>query len=183
MEGKAPQERKLPDGIPSMRTVTEDCGMPESQMRRLSKLPLTVSGGGGNPSLGPTWAAKPAALLRRQLQRPFPGMARPLSLRVLAAGASAALLLASCQQKPSAELQQLQQRQEQLEVKIQQLEQKLNAVAPGNGADPAGKPPAGSIKSLTYRSGTADDRLRIYWADGSTTNLPCKQEQATLVCG
>lgn len=110
-------------------------------------------------------------------------MDRPLSLRVLAAGASAALLLASCQQKPSAELQQLQQRQEQLEVKIQQLEQKLNAVAPGNGADPAGKPPAGSIKSLTYRSGTADDRLRIYWADGSTTNLPCKQEQATLVCG
>jgi len=107
-------------------------------------------------------------------------MARPLSLRVLAAGASAALLLASCQRKPSAELQQ---RQEQLEVKIQQLEQKLNAVAPGNGADPAGKPPAGSIKSLTYRSGTADDRLRIYWADGSITNLPCKQEQATLVCG
>jgi hypothetical protein len=56
-------------------------------------------------------------------------------------------------------------------------------VAPGSGADPAGKPPAGAIKSLTYRSGTADDRLRIYWADGSTTNLPCKQEQATLVCG
>jgi len=94
-----------------------------------------------------------------------------------------ALLLASCQRQPSAELQQMQQRQEQVEVKIQQLEQKLNAVAPGSGADPAGKPPAGAIKSLTYRSGTADDRLRIYWADGSTTNLPCKQEQATLVCG
>ena len=113
-------------------------------------------------------------------------MARISSLQALAAGAGAALLLASCQRQPSAELQQLQQmqqRQEQVEVKIQQLEQKLNAVAPGNGADPAGKPPAGAIKSLTYRSGTADDRLRIYWADGSTTNLPCKQEQATLVCG
>lgn len=97
--------------------------------------------------------------------------------------ASACLFSAGCQRQPSAELQKLQQRQEQLEVKIQQLEQKLNAVAPGNGADPAGKPPAGAIKSLTYRSGTADDRLRIYWADGSTTNLPCKQEQSTLVCG
>jgi len=110
-------------------------------------------------------------------------MARPLSLPVLAAGAGATLLLASCQSKPSAELQQMQQRQEQVEVKIQQLEQRLNTLAPGNGADPAGKPPAGAIKSITYRSGTADDRLRIYWADGSTTNLPCKQEQATLVCG
>ena len=110
-------------------------------------------------------------------------MARISSLQALAAGAGAALLLASCQRQPSAELQQMQQRQEQVEVKIQQLEQKLNAVAPGSGADPAGKPPAGAIKSLTYRSGTADDRLRVYWADGSTTNLPCKQEQATLVCG
>ena len=97
--------------------------------------------------------------------------------------AAACLFSAGCQRKPSAELQKLQQRQEQLEVKIQQLEQKLNTVTPGNGADPAGKPPAGAIKSLTYRSGTADDRLRIYWADGSITNLPCKQEQSILVCG
>ena len=105
----------------------------------------------------------------------------PLRARLATATVAAACLFsAGCQRQPSAELQQ---RQEQLEVKIQQLEQKLNAVAPGNGADPAGKPPAGAIKSLTYRSGTSDDRLRIYWADGSTTNLPCKQEQATLVCG
>ena len=37
--------------------------------------------------------------------------------------------------------------------------------------------------TLTLRSGTDDDRLRIYWADGSTTDLPCTKEQATLVCG
>jgi len=101
----------------------------------------------------------------------------------LAALAGTSLLITGCQRQPSAELQRLQQRQEQLEVKIQQLEQKLNAASPGNGADPAGKPPAGAIKSLTYRSGTADDRLRIYWADGSQTDLPCTKEQATLVCG
>ena len=97
--------------------------------------------------------------------------------------AAACLFSAGCQRQPSAELQKLQQRQEQLEVKIQQLEQKLNAAPGANGADPAGKPPAGAIKSLTYRSGTSDDRLRIYWADGSKSDLPCTKEQATLVCG
>jgi hypothetical protein len=39
------------------------------------------------------------------------------------------------------------------------------------------------IKSLTLRSGTEDDRLRIYWADGTRTDIPCTKEQATLVCG
>jgi len=97
--------------------------------------------------------------------------------------AAACLFSAGCQRQPSAELQKLQQRQEQLEVKIQQLEQKLNAAPAANGADPAGKPPAGAIKSLTYRSGTSDDRLRVYWADGSKSDLPCTKEQATLVCG
>jgi len=101
----------------------------------------------------------------------------------LAAVAGASLLLAGCQTQPSAELQRLQQRQEQLDLKIQQLEQKLNAVSAGNGADPAGKPPAGSIKSLTYRSGTEDDRLRISWAYGNKSDLACTKEQATLVCG
>jgi hypothetical protein len=39
------------------------------------------------------------------------------------------------------------------------------------------------VKSLTLRTGTEDDRLRIYWADGSSSDLPCTQEQNTLVCG
>ena len=93
--------------------------------------------------------------------------------------AAACLFSAGCQRQPSAELQKLQQRQEQLEVKIQQLEQKLNAAPAANGADPAGKPPAGAIKSLTYRSGTSDDRLRVYWAEGSKSDLPCTTGQAT----
>jgi outer membrane murein-binding lipoprotein Lpp len=128
-------------------------------------------------------------LLGVALHRPLSGMALPTPFHALpvrgalAALAGAALLITGCQQRPSAELQRLQQSQEQLELKIQQLEQKLNAASPGNGADPAGKPPAGAIKSLTYRSGTADDRLRIYWADGSKTDLPCTKEQSTLVCG
>ena len=67
----------------------------------------------------------------------------------------------------------------------QQLEQRLNQQASErqDGSDRQGKPPAGRIKSLTLRTGTEDDRLRIYWADGSTTDLPCTKEQATFVCG
>ncbi|MEB3200357.1 MAG: hypothetical protein VKK62_07510 [Synechococcaceae cyanobacterium] len=101
-------------------------------------------------------------------------------LRPLAGLALLGLLLAGCDQRPSPESQRI----DQLEFKIQQLEQRLNkaATAP-DPADKAGKPPAGVIKSLTLRSGTDDDRLRIYWSDGSKTDLPCTKEQATLVCG
>ena len=104
----------------------------------------------------------------------------PLALALTLA---AAFALGACEKKPSAELQQLQQRLEQQDLKIQQLEQKLNAVTPRGAADSSGKPPAGPVKSLTYRSGTSDDRLRIYWADGTQSDLPCTEEQATLVCG
>ena len=92
-----------------------------------------------------------------------------------------ALLLASCQQGPSPEAQRL----DQLNLKIQQLEQRLNTLnrEVQDGADRHGKPPAGRIKSLTIRTGTADDRLLIYWSDGSTTDLPCTKEQATFACG
>ena len=124
------------------------------------------------------------------LQHPSPGALR-LSRRArrlaLSASLGGALLLVGCQfgagtgQKPSLESQRI----DELEFKLQQLEQRLNKVAAerANGADKAGKAPAGVVKSLTLRSGTDDDRLRIYWADGSTTDLPCTREQATLVCG
>jgi hypothetical protein len=109
----------------------------------------------------------------------------PLLHRPLLIGLPLLTLLglgSGCQRQSGPDLQGLQQRQEQLELKIQQLEQRLNTSAPG-AADKAGKPPAGPVKSLTLRSGSNDDRLRIYWADGSTSNLPCTREQGTLVCG
>jgi len=101
----------------------------------------------------------------------------PLPLLLLATG----LLLGGCRTDPSAESQRI----DQLEFKIQQLEQRLNKVAAQqtDGADRTGKTPAGVIKSLTLRSGTAEDRLRIYWADGTRTDIPCTKEQTTLVCG
>ncbi len=94
---------------------------------------------------------------------------------------AATLLVAGCDNRSNADRQRI----DQLELKIQQLEQRLNKA--GNlrpdPADKAGKPPAGPVKSLTFRTGTDDDRLRIYWSDGTSTDLPCTQEQATYVCG
>jgi hypothetical protein len=90
------------------------------------------------------------------------------------------LLAAGCQGLPNADSRRI----DQLELQIQQLEQRLNkANLRPDTADPAGKPPAGVVKSLTLRTDTQDDRLRIYWADGSKTDLPCTKEQTTLVCG
>jgi hypothetical protein len=92
-------------------------------------------------------------------------------------------IAAGCQARSGPELLLLQRRQEQLELKLQQLEQRLNAPTPRGAADSDGKAPAGPVKSITFRSGGADDRLRIYWADGSSSDLPCTKEQGTLVCG
>ena len=107
----------------------------------------------------------------------------PRTARSMAAAAliGAGLLLAGCDKKPTAESMRI----DQLELKIQQLEKRLNRmpVTAPDTADRSGKPPAGVIKSLTLRTGTEDDRLRIYWADGSRTDLPCTKEQATFICG
>ena len=71
---------------------------------------------------------------------------------------------------------------QRLDYRLQQLERRLDQ-DPSPGPDPGDKTPAGPVKSLTLRLGTVDDRLRIYWGDGSTSNLPCTEEQKTWVCG
>ena len=117
---------------------------------------------------------------------PTPCCPEPVALGVAARGvvgvvALLAMALAGCQQGANPEAQRI----DQLNLKIEQLEQRLNKLASErqDGSDRQGKPPAGRIKSLTLRTGTEDDRLRIYWSDGSTTDLPCTKEQATFVCG
>ncbi|MFM7087330.1 MAG: hypothetical protein ACKOXO_10135 [Cyanobium sp.] len=95
----------------------------------------------------------------------------------------APLWLAGCERKVSEESRRL----DQLDLKIQQLESRLNRLSlqkpPAAPAKADSKLPAGAIKSLTYRTTPASNRLRIYWADGSQSDLECTQEQATLACG
>ncbi len=69
-----------------------------------------------------------------------------------------------------------------LESRIRELEQKISEK--GNSSPEVDRnTPEGPIKSITFRMGSKDDRLRIYWADGSSSDLPCTQEQSTLACG
>lgn len=97
----------------------------------------------------------------------------------LAALVASSLLLTACQRDPSPESQRL----EQLQLRVDQLEKRLNLTHASDPGDRAGKPPAGVVKSLTFRMGSQDDRLRIYWADGTTSDLPCTKEQGTWACG
>jgi hypothetical protein len=101
------------------------------------------------------------------------------AMRLPAVSLAALLLLAGCQRGPSADAERL----DRLELRLQQLEQRQASPGAGNTADKAGKPPAGPVKSLTFRMGTSDDRLRIYWADGTSSDLPCTKEQSTWACG
>ena len=67
-----------------------------------------------------------------------------------------------------------------LQMRINKLEA-LSKISASHKANK--KMPSNPIKSITFRIGTTDDRLRIYWADGSKTDLPCTKEQAIWACG
>ena len=72
---------------------------------------------------------------------------------------------------------------EQLERRINQLEQKLQKLRSPAG-DHDSKTPTGPLRSLTLRIGTEDDRLRMYWADGQTSDLICSEEgNGVWACG
>ena len=69
-----------------------------------------------------------------------------------------------------------------LSTRIDQLERRMSENMP-NSDDRGERVPPGPIKSITFRSGTADDRLRIYWENGQVSSLPCTLEQGTWACG
>ena len=94
-----------------------------------------------------------------------------------------ALALVSCASNPS-DSNGINQTEaiQRLDYRLQQLERRISEgeiITP----DPNDKTPPGPVKSLTLRLGSIDDRLRIYWEDGTTTDLPCTEEQNTWVCG
>ncbi len=70
----------------------------------------------------------------------------------------------------------------QLETRLKEIENFIeNKFPPVTSQDL--NAPTGPIKSLTFRIGSNDDRLRIYWENGSYSDLPCTKEQSTWACG
>ena len=74
-------------------------------------------------------------------------------------------------------------------LELKRLDQRLTTLERLRGSQPPQDPqdpkaPAGPIRSLTLRVGTDDDRLRLYWADGQTSDLVCSEEgKGTWACG
>ena len=99
--------------------------------------------------------------------------------------AVAFLSISSCGSGPSSSGgdQTNQAALERLELRVNQLEQKLSSTTPAD-EELDRKVPAGPLQSLTLRLGTNDDRLRLYWADGQSSDLICSEEgKGVWACG
>ena len=67
--------------------------------------------------------------------------------------------------------------------RLSELERHLGTTT-ADQTDTDSRTPTGPIRSLTLRLGSEDDRLRLYWADGQTSDLLCTNEgQKTWACG
>ena len=100
----------------------------------------------------------------------------------VALASSAAMALSACGSKTLPVNKTQRQTINRLEQRIEQLERQVGEQLPMT-SDNSSKVPAGPVSSITMRTGTADDRLRIYWADGTRSDLPCTKEQNTWACG
>lgn len=108
-----------------------------------------------------------------------------LPLLVLSALGLTCINLSSCSRDaPSSRQEDSNQAAlERLELRVNQLERKLNDTPPSPPVAGANVP-AGPLRSLTVRLGTKDDRLRLYWADGQTSDLLCSREgKGIWACG
>ena len=94
-------------------------------------------------------------------------------------------MLTACQKKQNQSIpitSQELKRLNKIESRLNKIELKIKNNLKKIGKEDI-KTPSGPIKSLTFRIGSRDDRLRIYWADGTNSDLPCMKEQSLWVCG
>ncbi len=70
----------------------------------------------------------------------------------------------------------------QLKIRISQIEESLKGNS-SNQPKEESKVSINPIKSITFRMGSNDDRIRIYWEDGRKTDMPCTKEQSIWACG
>ena len=100
----------------------------------------------------------------------------------VALASSAAMALSACGSKTMPVNKTQRETINRLEQRIEQLERQVGETL-STPSENSSKVPAGPVSSITMRTGTADDRLRIYWADGTRSDLPCTKEQNTWACG
>ncbi len=100
----------------------------------------------------------------------------------VALASSAAMALSACESKKVPIKTTQHEAINRLEQRLEQLERQVGEQLP-TPADNSNKVPPGPVSSITLRTGTSDDRLRIYWADGTRSDLPCTKEQNTWACG
>ena len=100
----------------------------------------------------------------------------------VALAGSVAIALSACGSKTGPVNKTQSEAINRLEQRLEQLERQVGEQLP-TPADSSNKVPAGPVSSITLRTGTSDDRLRIYWADGTRSDLPCTKEQNTWACG
>ena len=106
-----------------------------------------------------------------------------MNRRFVSTGLIAGLIACSGCTKPPSISDTARSKFERIERRLQRLERNQGVTtSPQAPNDP--KAPAGPIRSLTLRIGTDDDRLRLYWADGQTSDLICSKEgKGTWACG
>ena len=106
-----------------------------------------------------------------------------MNRRFVSTGLIAGLIVCSGCTTPPSISDTARSKFERIERRLQRLERDQGVTtSPQAPNDP--KAPAGPIRSLTLRIGTDDDRLRLYWADGQTSDLICSKEgRGTWACG
>ena len=70
----------------------------------------------------------------------------------------------------------------QLKIKLSEIENLITVENTKNKSLKL-KDESNEIKSITFRIGSQDDRIRIYWTNGRKTDLPCTKEQSIWACG
>ncbi len=108
---------------------------------------------------------------------------QPLRKLALIALSAAALTACGAEERDPSSGPEGQASLERLELRVNQLERQLKELdRPASTGD--SKTPAGPLRSLTLRTGTNDDRLRMDWADAPTGDLVRSPEgKGIWACG
>ena len=106
-----------------------------------------------------------------------------MNRRLMTAGLMTCLVACSGCTATTPDAERTKAELDRLDRRLSELERRVGTTA-SDQTDTDPRTPAGPIRSLTLRLGTEDDRLRLYWADGQTSDLLCTEEgQQTWACG